>query len=94
MGNEIEVKVLAVDPTYLRQRLSQAGCEYLGYEVTQLKRIRIMNVELTGLKTGQWRELSSQEIKGINEMVRTSSKTEEASALTPKRKGGTKHRRR
>lgn len=35
MGNEIEVKVLAVDPTYLRQRLSQAGCEYLGYELQQ-----------------------------------------------------------
>ena len=65
-------------------------CEYLGYEVTQLKRIRIMNVDLAGLQTGQWRELSSHEIKGINEMVRTSSKTEEASMLTTKRKGGTK----
>jgi 23S rRNA pseudouridine2604 synthase len=69
-------------------------CEYLGFEVTQLKRIRIMNIDLAGLKTGQWRELSSHEIKGINAMVKTSSKTAEASTLAPKRKGGPKHRRR
>lgn len=69
-------------------------CEYLGYEVTKLRRIRIMNVDMAGLKVGQWRELSSQEIKGINEMVRTSSKTEEASTLAPKRKNRTKNRRR
>jgi 23S rRNA pseudouridine2604 synthase len=69
-------------------------CEYLGYEVTKLKRIRIMNVDMSGLKVGQWRELTAQEIKGINEMVRTSSKTEEASTLASKRKSRTKNRRR
>ncbi|MGH1433994.1 MAG: 23S rRNA pseudouridine(2604) synthase RluF [Lewinella sp.] len=69
-------------------------CEYLGYEVTKLKRIRIMNVDMSGLKVGQWRELTAQEIKGINEMVRTSSKTEEASTLASKRKSRAKNRRR
>ncbi len=69
-------------------------CEYLGYEVTKLKRIRIMNVDMSGLKVGQWRELTAQEIKGINEMVRTSSKTEKASTLASKRKSRTKNRRR
>ncbi len=69
-------------------------CEYLGYEVTKLKRIRIMNVDMSGLKVGQWRELTAQEIKGINAMVRTSSKTEEASTLASKRKSRTKNRRR
>ncbi|NVK26353.1 MAG: 23S rRNA pseudouridine(2604) synthase RluF [Gammaproteobacteria bacterium] len=50
-------------------------CEYLGYEVTKLKRTRIMNVNLKGLKVGQWRELSKQEMAEINRAVSTSSKT-------------------
>ncbi len=54
-------------------------CEYLGYEVTQLKRVRIMNVRLQGLETGQWRELTQEEIKKIKKMTTTSLKTEEAS---------------
>ncbi len=54
--------------------------EYLGYNVLKLKRVRVMNIELAGLKTGQWRELSSQEMAVIDGMVAGSSKTEEASA--------------
>lgn len=54
-------------------------CKYLGYEVTTLKRTRIMNVNLGNLKIGQWRELTQKEMQGINEMVANSSKTEEAS---------------
>jgi len=54
-------------------------CEYLDYEVTKLKRARIMNVNLNGLETGQWRELTNEEMKKINKMVSVSSKTEEAS---------------
>ena len=52
-------------------------CEYLGYEVTKLKRNRIMNVNLKGLKVGQWRELTSQEMSAINRAVSKSSKTAE-----------------
>ena len=40
-------------------------CEYLGYKVTRLKRIRFMNIELGGLETGKWRYLTSSEKKGI-----------------------------
>jgi 23S rRNA pseudouridine2604 synthase len=54
-------------------------CEFLGYEVTSLKRTRIMNVELGSLKEGSWRELSKAELAQINRMVAQSSKTEEAS---------------
>ncbi len=54
-------------------------CEYLGYEVTKLKRTRIMNVSLNGIKYGDWRELTSQEIETINKLIQSSSKTEEAS---------------
>ncbi len=54
-------------------------CEYLGYEVTQLKRVRIMNVRLQGLEIGQWRELTQNEISEIKKMTTTSLKTKEAS---------------
>lgn len=61
-------------------------CEYLGYTVTKLKRVRIMNVDLGNLKPGDWRELTSEEMKVINRMISTSSKTEEAS-LSPSKEG-------
>lgn len=50
-------------------------CEYLGYEVTKLKRTRIMNVKLDKLKPGQWRDLTPQEMNDINQAVSHSSKT-------------------
>ncbi len=50
-------------------------CEYLGYEVTKLKRTRIMSVALGGLKPGQWRNLTSEEMAEINRAVATSNKT-------------------
>jgi len=54
-------------------------CNYLGYNVTKLKRIRIMNVKLGKLPIGQWRELKKEEINLIMKMVSKSSKTEDAS---------------
>jgi 23S rRNA pseudouridine2604 synthase len=53
--------------------------EYLGYEVTRLKRVRIMNIRLGDLKPGQWRELNNEEMAQIETMLLGSSKTEEAS---------------
>ncbi|MDA8621216.1 23S rRNA pseudouridine(2604) synthase RluF [Psychrosphaera sp.] len=52
-------------------------CEYLGFEVTKLQRTRIMNVDLKGLKPGQWRELTNQEMNQINKAVAGSKKTAE-----------------
>ena len=60
-------------------------CEYLGYEVTKLKRTRIMNVTLDKLKPGQWRNLTEQEMAEINQAVSSSSKTAVDTAL-PKSK--------
>jgi len=53
--------------------------EVLGYNVTKLKRIRIMNVKLDGIKPGTWRYLTDEEMAIINYMVEKSSKTEDAS---------------
>ncbi len=61
-------------------------CEYLGFEVTKLKRTRIMNVRLGNLKIGDWREISTKEMELIHKMVANSSKTEEASKDILKKK--------
>ncbi|WP_369310687.1 23S rRNA pseudouridine(2604) synthase RluF [Providencia rettgeri] len=37
-------------------------CEYFGFEVTKLERIRIMNVKLTGIPVGEWRDLTDDEL--------------------------------
>ncbi|MCG9970190.1 23S rRNA pseudouridine(2604) synthase RluF [Christiangramia crocea] len=55
-------------------------CEFLGYEVTSLKRIRIMNVELD-IPVGKWRDLTREELKTINELLGESTKTEEGSVI-------------
>ena len=42
-------------------------CEYFGYNVRSLKRVRIMNLRLGSLRPGQWRELTDDE---LNELLR------------------------
>ena len=49
-------------------------CEALGYKVTKLKRIRIMNIKLGKLKIGEWRNLTNEELKGLNELIKNSNK--------------------
>ncbi|MPR37089.1 23S rRNA pseudouridine(2604) synthase RluF [Salmonirosea aquatica] len=56
-------------------------CTYLGYSVTRLKRVRIMNVTLDNLPVGKWRNLTPREMEEINRMIANSTKTEEGSYL-------------
>jgi 23S rRNA pseudouridine2604 synthase len=49
-------------------------CEYLGYNVKKLKRIRIMNVTLD-MPAGKWRDLTKEELAEIHRLVSSSSKT-------------------
>lgn len=51
-------------------------CEHLGYEVTKLKRIRIMNIELD-TKLGEWRYLTKGEMKTLNRLLEDSTKVYE-----------------
>ncbi len=53
-------------------------CEYLDYEVTALKRTRIINISLD-VPLGRYRELTEAEITQLNQLIEPSSKTEEAS---------------
>ena len=49
-------------------------CEYLGYEVKKLKRIRIMNIKLD-LPVGKWRDLTPEEMKALDNLLQDSAKT-------------------
>ncbi len=56
-------------------------CEALGYRVSSLKRIRIMNITLSGLAPGKWRYFTPAEIESINNMLRSSSKTADGEGM-------------
>ncbi len=49
-------------------------CEYMGFKVTKLNRIRIMNVPLD-VPVGKWRHLTKDELAEINRLVSKSKKT-------------------
>ncbi|WP_113924411.1 23S rRNA pseudouridine(2604) synthase RluF [Cognataquiflexum aquatile] len=51
-------------------------CDYLGYKITKLKRIRIMNIILDQ-QIGKWRDLSKKEMAEVNRLIADSSKTYE-----------------
>jgi 23S rRNA pseudouridine2604 synthase len=40
-------------------------CSALGYKAQRLQRVRIMNIRLGDLKSGQWRHLSAPELAGL-----------------------------
>ena len=48
-------------------------CEHFGYEVTKLERTRIMNVSLTGLPPGEWRDLTGDELIALFKLIENST---------------------
>jgi 23S rRNA pseudouridine2604 synthase len=44
-------------------------CEYLGYKVVSIKRIRVMNIELGKLPSGQWRNLTANELATLYQLL-------------------------
>lgn len=40
-------------------------CDYFGYNVTQLKRVRIMNIGIGNMQPGDWRELTGNELGAL-----------------------------
>lgn len=54
-------------------------CSYMGYEVSRLQRVRIMNIKLDDLKVGEYRYFTPSETEEINRLVANSGKTMDAS---------------
>ena len=54
-------------------------CEYFEYEVAKLERVRIMNIHLKGIPTGEWRPLNAVEMAEIMAAIANSTSTAEPS---------------
>ena len=50
-------------------------CEYLGYRVERLVRVRVMNLELGDLPVGQYREAAEKELENLKSLIQDSSDT-------------------
>lgn len=47
-------------------------CEYFGYKVTKLERIRIMNISLGNLKMGKYRNVTVEELNELERLIKNS----------------------
>jgi 23S rRNA pseudouridine2604 synthase len=73
MGNLTKpCKVSRIDPESFRMILTQGlnrqirrMCSALGYKTRRLQRVRIMNIHLGTLGSGQWRALTDSEVAGL-----------------------------
>lgn len=69
-------------------------CEHFGYDVVKLERVRIMNIKLSGIPLGEWRDLSEKEMQTLYSMLEESKSeaskkpktSKEAPAKTPAKK--------
>ncbi len=67
----ISEKVFCIILTQGLNRQIRRMCYKLGYEVTELRRVRIANVELGSLNPGEWEELTEEEKKNlIGELIK------------------------
>ena len=75
-----ECKVEALDKFTFRIILTQGlnrqirrMCEYFGYRVVTLERIRVMNIKLGRLKTGGYRNVTDRELEDLKKLIANSS---------------------
>jgi 23S rRNA pseudouridine2604 synthase len=67
--NKINDKVFKIILTQGLNRQIRRMCSAFGYRVIRLQRVRIMNITLSNLKSGQWRNLTSQELQEIYSLI-------------------------
>ncbi|MCH9661103.1 MAG: 23S rRNA pseudouridine(2604) synthase RluF [Bacteroidetes bacterium] len=67
-------------------------CEYLDYDVLELKRTRIMNISLGNLAIGEWRDLTKKELQDLEDSLKNSDNSSYVDRLE-KGTGGRRRRR-
>ena len=67
--------VLQITISEGKNRQIRRMCEYCGYKVVKLKRVRIMNIELGSLKKGKYRRVTAEEWTELNRRILNSSNT-------------------
>ncbi len=63
--SRINAKTFRIILTQGLNRQIRRMCEVFGYKVIRLQRVRIINVKLDRLKSGKWRDLRPDELKGL-----------------------------
>ncbi|WP_274648465.1 23S rRNA pseudouridine(2604) synthase RluF [Paenibacillus humicola] len=58
-------RVFRIVLTEGKNRQIRRMCQALGFRVTRLRRIRIMNIHLGGLSVGKWRDLTAAELEEL-----------------------------
>jgi len=66
---KISDRVFQIILTQGLNRQIRRMCQAFGYQVRQLKRVRIMNIQLGSLKVGQWRNLTGRELEELNKSL-------------------------
>lgn len=72
---QIHDKTFKIILTQGLNRQIRRMCEYLDYNVTRLRRVRIINIEIGKLKSGQYREFTKKELNDLRKLVSDSRKT-------------------
>ncbi len=79
-------KVTQINETEFRIVLTQGlnrqirrMCEYLGFRVVRLKRIRVMHITLGKMQVGEWRNLSYKELRDLEALLTKAETTRLAS---------------
>ena len=67
-------------------------CESLGYRVTHLVRLRVVNLELGSLREGQWREATEEEVAGLWKELKICDGAEKKADARGKKRSGNKGR--
>jgi len=62
---QLKTNVFRIILTQGLNRQIRRMCEYLGYNVLTLKRVRIMNIKLGKLQVGEWRDLTERELSEL-----------------------------
>ena len=71
---QIEKKKFRIILTQGLNRQIRRMCEYFGFRIIKLKRIRIMNIKLSKIKVGEYRDLTKKEIVGLQKLLEGSVK--------------------
>jgi len=95
--SRVSESVFRIILTEGRNRQIRRMCMVFGYQVRRLQRIRIMNIKLDGLQTGEWRDLTDRELSQLFELLHYRPKKRAISLHTKSRAGkstesGTKQR--
>lgn len=72
--HQIDDKTFRIIITQGLNRQIRRMCEYFGYRVQRLKRIRIMNIELRHLKAGTYRNVTNAEWKQLTMLLEQDKK--------------------